>query len=194
MFNRSRVKVVLIMLSIVSLVCAWPVAAAAATGTVNHHSILLKLDGIKGESKDADKLYQDAIEINSYSFGLTVPVSGGKGSGGVGGKAEYADIQLTKYLDTASISLLQTAVSGRAIKSGTLYFFKNGQDKPYLTIQLTNIYVTSQSQYISGDEERMNENITLSASKMAFTYTLIAEDGRETNQTVTIDRDKNIAQ
>ncbi|GMK38507.1 hypothetical protein PCCS19_15610 [Paenibacillus sp. CCS19] len=190
MFNRSRIKVVLIMLSIVSLVCAWPMAASAA-GTVNHHSILLKLDGIKGESKDANKLYQDAIEINSYSFGLTVPFNVSKGSGANTAKPEYSDIQLTKYLDTASISLLQTAAAGKAIKSGTLYFFKNGQDKPYLTIQLSNIYVTSQEQYVEDDGDPMEETITLSALEMSFTYTLIGADGRETNQTVTIDRVKN---
>lgn len=182
------------MLSIVSLVCAWPMAASAAAGTVNHHSILLKLDGIKGESKDADKLYQDAIEINSYSFGLTVPVTAGKSSGPSVAKPEYNDIELTKYLDSASISLLQTAAAGKAIKSGTLYFFKNGQDKPYLTIQLKNIYVTSQQQYVDDDGDGMQESITLSALQMAFTYTLIGADGRETNQTVTIDRVKNQVQ
>ncbi|WP_127532902.1 Hcp family type VI secretion system effector [Paenibacillus kobensis] len=188
MFNRSKMKFMFVMVSLFTLLCAWPLAASAASGA-SHPPILLKLDGIKGESQDAQ--YRDAIEINSFSFGVTNPAQITKGGGSSSGKATYSDIQLTKFLDSASLDLLKNAATGKSIKNGTLYFFKNGQDKPYLTIQLSGILVTSQQQSVAADGERMQESVSLTASKMTLIYTLIGPDGKETSQTIEIDLVKN---
>lgn len=191
LFNRSKMKLLIVMLTIVTLVCAWPMSAAVAA-PVSHHPILLKLNGIKGESQDGNSLYKDAIEINSFSFGVTNPVSVLKGGGGGAGKAKYTDFSLTKYLDSASLTLLKNLASGHAIQDGTLYFFKTGQDKPYLTIQLNEIFVTSQQQGVTDSDDRMSESITLMAAQMTFTYTQYGTDGRVVStQTVAIDQENN---
>ena len=56
--------------------------------------IFLTLDGIKGESID-DK-HKEAIDVVSWSWGLSNEGTFHSGSGGGAGKANFQDISITK--------------------------------------------------------------------------------------------------
>jgi type VI secretion system secreted protein Hcp len=56
----------------------------------------LKLDGIDGESADAK--YKGAIEILSFSWGVSNAGSHGSGSGGGAGKASFQDLHFVSGL------------------------------------------------------------------------------------------------
>lgn len=75
-----------------------------------------------------------------------------------------------KFQDSASLSLLANLTSGKAIKSGTLSFYNAQSKKPYLTIKLETIFVTSDVYGATQGTDRMTESFTITAKKLTFTY------------------------
>ena len=57
--------------------------------------MFLKIDGIKGESRD--KINKDSIDVLSWSWGMSN--AGGSKTGGKGGKPNVQEISLTKYFE-----------------------------------------------------------------------------------------------
>lgn len=131
--------------------------------------MFLKLEGIKGESKD-DK-HKDEIDVLAWSWGVSNSGSAHVGGGAGAGKASFQDISFTKWIDLASPSLMLAAANGKHIKSATLVVRKAGE-KPleYLTIALTEVLVSSYSTGGSGGEDRLTENVTLNFAKIHVTY------------------------
>jgi len=174
LFTRLTPRVAPFLLAFLIFAVVSPVSASAASGSY----ILLTLDNVKGESQAA-KAPKGSIDILAFSFGASNSAGGQKGAGGGsgGGKPEVSDFQFTKYQDSASLSLLENLLSGKAIKNGTISFYNGGESqKPYLTIKLEEIFVTSDSYSTSGSE-RMTESFSLSAKKMTFTYTATGPKG-----------------
>ena len=105
------------------------------------------LDGIKGESQD--RFFKDGIDIMSASFGAS-----NTSKIGSAGKASYSDLSLMKLIDSASLPLLKSLAQGKHLTEGTLYFFNgNISGKPYLTIRMRDIIVTSQQLSASGNDK-----------------------------------------
>ena len=84
----------------------------------------LKLDGIKGESKDAEHV--DEIELLSMSFGVASGGIVGPG-GGTNRPGKVQDIVVTKITDRSSTALMQFAVNGKVIKKGRITLRKAGE-------------------------------------------------------------------
>jgi type VI secretion system secreted protein Hcp len=131
--------------------------------------ILLKLDGVTGESKIAD--HEKEIDVLSWSFGATQSGSSHVGGGAGSGKVNVQDIHITKYLDAASSTLFRFCCNGKHIAKGTLTVRKAGE-KPvnYLTIDFDEIIITSITGGGSGGEDRLTENISLNFAKFKFEY------------------------
>ena len=89
--------------------------------------MFLKLDGIKGESKDHK--HKDEIHIESFSWGLNQTGAHGTGGGGGAGKVSVHDISITKFLDKSSCALMLHCCNGKHIKDGLITVRKAG-DKP----------------------------------------------------------------
>lgn len=186
LFARFMPKAALFLLAFLILAAASPVTASAAGGSY----ILLTLDKINGESA-ADGV-KGAIDITSFSFGASnaAPLPGG-GSGG--GKPVYSEFNMTKYQDSASISLLQNLTLGKAIKNGTIGFYNGQSRKPYLTIKLENVFVTSDAYTASGGADRMTESFSLQAGKVTFIYEAVDAKGQPLPpQTFEYDLGKNV--
>lgn len=162
---RFMPKTALFLLVLAILAFASPLSASAAGGSY----ILLTLDKISGDSQvDGAK---GAIDITSFQFGASnAAPSPGNGSGSGGGKPIYSEFVLTKLQDSASIPLLQSLTTGKAIKSGTIAFYNGQGKKPYLTIKLENVYVTSDAYSAGSDGSRISESLSLQAGKVTFTY------------------------
>ncbi|MFC3798771.1 Hcp family type VI secretion system effector [Cohnella sp. GCM10012308] len=151
-----------------------PLSASAATGG---SYILLTLDGIKGES--TLEVGKGAIDITSITFGAVNPGSASAGSGSGSGKPAFQEFSFTKLQDSASLSLLAILASGKTIKSGTISFYNANTEskKPYLTIKLENIFVTSDTYATNEGNARLTESFTLAAKKLTFTYQAIGSKG-----------------
>src|SRR5690554_3176025 len=106
----------------------------------------LELDGIKGET--ADKVYKSkgALDILSWSWGLSNPGAFHIGSGGGTSKANFNDLTFMKYLDKASCGLMDACASGKHIPKAVLTARKASGDKApleYLKITCESAFVTS---------------------------------------------------
>ena len=85
--------------------------------------MFLKLEGIKGESKD-DK-HKDEIHIESFSWGVTQQGGFNVGGGGGAGKVNVHDISISKYLDKSSALLMSHCCTGKHIPSGLVTFVRD---------------------------------------------------------------------
>ena len=102
----------------------------------------LKLGSIKGESGSAK--HKDEIELLSYSFGITNKVI--PGSDRRVGQASVSEMRCTKRPDKASSQIAYASLSHEKMSSAIISCSKQTGGKPpedYLTITLTNVYVTS---------------------------------------------------
>jgi type VI secretion system secreted protein Hcp len=136
---------------------------------------LLELDGIPGESTDAQRAR--AIEIDSFSFGASNAGSATSGGGGAG-KVSFSDITFTKRLDKSSPLLYLSCAQGKHIAKATLVLRKSGGgDKPveYYIVTMSDILVTSIQSGGGGDIP--TESFSLNFTKIEFSYSAQKPDG-----------------
>jgi type VI secretion system secreted protein Hcp len=139
--------------------------------------MFLKLDGIKGESKDHK--HKDEIHIESFSWGLSQTGSFGAGGGGGAGKVSVHDISVTKNLDKSSPELMLCCCNGKHIKEGLVTVRKAGE-KPveYLKIKLTDILVSSVSHAGHGGGDLLTESLSINVAQFNVEYQEQGEDGK----------------
>ena len=127
-----------------SCVMAAPAMAAA--------DIYLKIEGIPGESADADR--RGEIEVLSWSFGASQPASPRFGGAAASGRAAQGApvtppqgpgaITVSKSYDPSSAKLVQACAQGKHFPKATLSVRKaGGGQQEYLTYELENVMVSS---------------------------------------------------
>lgn len=134
----------------------------------------LKLDSIQGESVDQN--HKDEITVLSFSWGGTqqTSVAGTGGSGA--GKVSLSEFSIMKHYDKASPLVFKAMLSGTHIKSGTLTANKaGGAGKPFLKIDFTELFVTSQQ--MSGSSEIPTESVSFSYNSIKVDYSTQNEQG-----------------
>ena len=106
--------------------------------------MFIKIDGIKGESKDSK--HKGEIDVLAWSWGLSNSGTFHMGGGGGSGKANLQDLSFTKYVDAGSADLALSCATGKHIAKANLVVRKAG-DKPleYILIELTECLITSVS-------------------------------------------------
>lgn len=134
----------------------------------------LKLDGIQGESQDAN--HKDEIQIMSWSWGAS-QVSSVAGTGGSGaGKADLSDFSIMTYFDKATPKFFKSIGAGTHIKSGTMSAIKSGADgKPYLKVDFKEMFVSSLQ--ISGSSEIPTVSVSFSYNEIKIDYSVQDENG-----------------
>lgn len=138
--------------------------------------MFLKLDGIKGESKDSK--HPDEIHIESFSWGLSQTGAHGAGGGGGAGKVSVHDISVTKFLDKASPELMLACCNGKHIKEGLITVRKAGENPvEYLKIKLTDILISGVQDAGHGSD-LLTENVTLNFAKFNVDYQEQGKDGK----------------
>jgi type VI secretion system secreted protein Hcp len=142
-------------------------------------NMYLEIDGIQGESVQSKSV--GAIDVLAWSNGLSNSASFQAGAGGGAGKANFQDLSITKYLDSASPYLMLYTSTGQHIDSATLTVRRAGETNSlYFKVELKNIIVTSVSSGGSGGEDRLTENISLNYSEIRWTYYPIDGNGNVT--------------
>ena len=139
--------------------------------------MFLALKGeIKGESQD--KVHKGEIDVLAWSWGLSQSGNFHTGGGGGAGKANFQDISITKWVDSASAILMLYIANGDHFSDARLTVRKAGK-KPleYLVIEMEKVMITSISTGGSGGEDRLTENITLNFAKVEVKYKEQKPDG-----------------
>jgi type VI secretion system secreted protein Hcp len=138
--------------------------------------MFLKLDGIKGESKDFK--HKDEIHIESFSWGMSQTGAHGAGGGGGAGKVSVHDISVTKFLDKATPELMLHCANGKHIKDGLITVRKAGEHPvEYLKIKLTDILISSVQEAGHGSD-LLSESLSINFAKFNVEYQEQGADGK----------------
>ena len=137
----------------------------------------LKIDGIKGESKD-DK-HKDEIDLQSWSWGETNAGSHVAGGGGGAGKVQMQDFHFVMKTNKATPELMLSCAIGKHIKEATLTCRKaGGEQQEFLKIKFSDLLVSSyQTGGSSGGDVIPTEQISLNFSKIEYEYKPQKADG-----------------
>ncbi len=141
------------------------------------HDIFLKLDDIKGESRDAK--HKEEMDVTTWSWSLWQSGSMHRGSGGGSGKVAVYDLAVMKYIDRASPNLIMACCSGKHFKEAVLTIRKAGGDNPleYLRITMKHVLVTSYRVEANHSEDRVLESVMFNFAEVMTEYTPQKADG-----------------
>src|SRR5262245_5143495 len=102
----------------------------------------LKIEGIEGEAEDAK--HKGAIEIESFSWGVSNMGAHSAGGGGGSGKATLQDFHFHTKISKASPKLFLACATGEHLKKAVLTCRKAGKEQQeYLKITFSDILVSS---------------------------------------------------
>ena len=134
--------------------------------------IFLKVDGVQGESSDA----QHPGEIDVKSFHIkAINTPGTAGGGGSAGKVAFSQAEFTKSYDKSSPQLLQKVANGAHIKTVSFTFRRaGGAGENFLVYKLDDVLVSSYEQGGDTGVSPLLEHVGLTFSKIVATYTPVA--------------------
>jgi type VI secretion system secreted protein Hcp len=142
--------------------------------------IYLKFDSIDGDV--TAKGFEKSIEVLSFSWGVTNSGSIATGSGGGAGKASFQDLHFVQKTGSASPKLIESGVTGQAIKEATMTFIKAGSsDNPqaYLQIKMNDVLISGfQTAGAEGAENDIpTDEVSLNFAKIEYDFTPQNTDG-----------------
>jgi type VI secretion system secreted protein Hcp len=129
----------------------------------------MKIDGIPGESKDAQHV--DWIEILSFQHGTVQPVSktASSAGGAAAERADFSPVTLSKLIDKASPKLWEASFTGRHIKEIVIALYRSGGDKQkYLEIKMEQVLISNFDQ--GGGDDFPHELISFVPGKISMNY------------------------
>jgi type VI secretion system secreted protein Hcp len=137
----------------------------------------LKIDGIDGESQDAQ--HKNEIQIESYSFGETQTGTSANGGGGGAGKVSMQDFHFTMTVNKASPKLFLACANGEHIKKAVLVSRKAGKDQQeFLKWTFSDVLVSSfQTGGSNSSAVIPVDQISLNFSKVEIEYKEQKADG-----------------
>ena len=126
----------------------------------------LKIDGIKGESRD--EKHKDEIEIESFSCGETQTGTFAVGGGGGAGKVSAQDFHFTMPVNKASPALFLACAQGDHIKNAILTCRKAAREE-FMKVTMNDVLVSSFQ--IGGAEDVVpTDQISLNFAKIEVEY------------------------
>jgi type VI secretion system secreted protein Hcp len=137
----------------------------------------LLIDGIEGESLDSK--HAKWIDVDSWSWGETVPVQPATGAGAGAGKVSFQDFHFTTRVSKASPKLFLACASGQHVKEARLVGRKAGKgQQDFLTWTFSNVLVSSYqtSGSEAGDTLPM-DHVSLNVSRAKVEYRAQKADG-----------------
>jgi type VI secretion system secreted protein Hcp len=130
--------------------------------------MFLKLDGIPGDSTDAN--HKDEIQIESFSWGVSNSSRVAAGSGGGAGKVAFQDFHFTASSSKASPNLMLACANGQHIKTATVTVRKAGQsESEFLKYTLTDVLVSGWADSSTSDGNP-EDTFTLNFAKVVTSF------------------------
>ncbi len=162
--GKSPARRTLLVLSFIALSSVFS-AQAALDMFINFGST------IKGESRDKVQGPKGDCDMLSWNWGMSQSGTTHTGGGGGAGKANFQDITLTKYVDTASTDLMTALAKGSHLAKVVLLTRKAGEGQTkYIEITLEEVIVTSLTTGGSGGQDRLTEQVSLNFAKVKYDY------------------------
>lgn len=151
--------------------------------------IYIKFDGIDGEVVQQD--HKGEILLDSWSWGIHQSAAAGGGGGGAG-KASFSDLSIMCASSKASPVLALRCASGQHIKDAHLTVAKRvrGREETYLTIQLSDVLITSFEPSSDGGSSA-TESLSLNFTKIEYKYYSREADGSVKTTVFTWDLKRN---
>ena len=140
--------------------------------------MFLKIDGIPGES--TDQAHKDQIEILSWSWGASMPISSGSTGGSGAGKVQVSDLSFQKFADSTSPKILEKLFTGAHIPKVELSLSKldgKGASADFYKITLENVLVSSYNTGGSSGSDLPVESLSLNFQKITFEFKKLKSDG-----------------
>ena len=140
--------------------------------------VFLKIDEVPGESQDSQ--HKGEIDVLAWSWGVSNSGTFHLGGGAGAGKANFQDLTITKYVDKASPSFMNSCASGAHYSKATMVGRKSaGTEKlEYFTIVMDKIFVSSYHTGGSGGgDDRITETVTLNFAEVEVKYIEQTEKG-----------------
>jgi type VI secretion system secreted protein Hcp len=149
-------------------------ALALAPSCLAQYNVLLRIDGVAGESTVAN--HAGDIDGTAFSFGMSIPISVSAG-GGVAGRPTFTDLSVTKFVDKASPALMLDLARGERLRTVVLFVqVTHPVVVDFYKVTLTDVILTSVNS--SGDVNgRPTQTVTFNYAKIRIDYTPIKPDG-----------------
>jgi type VI secretion system secreted protein Hcp len=163
---------------------AGPAGASGAGGSSvtpgPDSDVFLKLDGIAGESTDADHKNESAVYDFSEKEAVTISSPTGGSGGLTSSRPSFDDIHITKPVDSATPKLFLDLARGTHIKNATITFRKGNEKNQieYLTYKLEDVLVSEHEVSTPTNNGGPVEQIALNFASIEMTYTPQLADGR----------------
>jgi type VI secretion system secreted protein Hcp len=143
----------------------------------SNFSAFLQIDGVPGESQDAN--HKDWIELLSYSHEMTQPVSSTRSSAGgaATGRTQHGDFIITKFVDKASPKLYDAVSTGKHFAKAKIEVCRSGGTQlKFLEITLEEIMISSVHINPGGQANHdgdilPTETVSLNYGKIEWVYT-----------------------
>jgi type VI secretion system secreted protein Hcp len=166
------------------LAAAFAASAAVAPAADAAYDAFLSLDGIPGES--TDKQHKGEINVIEFTDGFALATGAGSAAGRAAGKVICEGLTVKKYVDSASVKLIDRLFTGKTIAKGTLSVRRSGElsAKDFYTIDFGDSLVTAVSQAGGGDSSLL-EAVTIQPSSYKFSYSVLNSDGNPTGTPIT---------
>jgi type VI secretion system secreted protein Hcp len=132
---------------------------------------------LQGETQDAQFKSKHAVEIKSFSLGISNTINIGSQSSGAGaGKAQLHEFTISKAIDKLSPTLLQLAGSGGHISQMDLYLRKAGGGGPkgglvFLQYTFKLVFVATIDWSGSAGDEAPKEDVTFKYGALEIQFT-----------------------
>ena len=139
----------------------------------------IKIEGAEGESRT--KGYEKWIAVESFSWGVPLPVSHAGIGGSAAGNSSATAFHITKKIDKSSAKLFDHCCRGIHFPKATFQQLKStgkGGVEAYLTYKFSDLMVES-VQWASGGEEP-HESVALNFAKVEIEYKSQGADGKLT--------------
>ncbi len=140
--------------------------------------VYLQIKEIPGDA--TAKGFEKCIELESFSFGVNMPVTASRSDGGGAtiGRAQVNELSITKLLDSASVPLYNTCAAGTALPTVILMVTRTvtANEVTYYKCTLSSAIISEY--HISGDENSTpTEQVKLTFGKIEIEYIPIDRNG-----------------
>lgn len=131
--------------------------------------MFLEIDGVQGESS----IKQNAIDIDSWTFGMAQTGAGHVATGSGAGKVSVQDIHVNKSACKVSPTLMLKCCEGSHIKKAKITCRKAGGTKPldYYVVELEDIFISSVQTMGSNGADLVSESLSIHFSAFKVIYT-----------------------
>lgn len=152
-----------------------PAPTQAQTGSTFRY--FLSVNGIKGESQEM----ADAFDVQSFSFGVNIPIDMTTTGRWTSGRASFQDLSLSIFAGKASPELFQAAATGKQIDTATLTGITDLPDgrRVEMVYTLGELFVNG---YQSGGSNGGStfDNISIAYARIKFEYRVPNPNGGTT--------------